>query len=124
MQTYASGNGGFYDGRLECLSNPTECLPGYPSNAPQFLGENITRMETRYRYRFRFHPGAPADPEIIEERSASPTSVVTWAYTAEPDSKMWRQYCADDSGVVCYLPGYSVMKVVDSRCPAVCKPLN
>lgn len=128
MRTYASSNGGFFDGRFECLSSPNECIPNYPREAPQFLGEDVTRKEARYGYRFRFYPGAPVEPDVSAERPMSPTSVVGWAYTAEPWNERWferrRQFCADASGLICYLPGDAEMKVKDGQCPLGCVALH
>jgi hypothetical protein len=45
-QTYASANGGFYARNLECMARGSEsgiCIPGYPEDAPEFLGSDLAR---------------------------------------------------------------------------------
>ena len=119
MQTYASVNGGFFDSRLECLARPGngDCIPGYPAAALPFLGENMLD-EVRHGYRFTYYPGEAVAPERLTD-NLSPTSVLTYAYTAEPLNKKRRspQYCASAVGWICAMPGDAEMTIAKGQCP-------
>ena len=42
--TYASNNCGLFAASLECMTQGSVCIPGYPSNAPPFLGRDLGRL--------------------------------------------------------------------------------
>lgn len=99
--TYQSVNGGHFDGDLECLLRPVACIPGYPPDAPPFLGEDIASLVPRRGYEPAFHPGPP--PESIPPES-SPSSVTTWAYVTTPSAPGYsgvRSFCGDSTGQIC-----------------------
>jgi type II secretory pathway pseudopilin PulG len=100
---YASANMGYGD-RLECLAQPTQCIPGYPATGPVFLDPTFL-TSPRHGYEFRFVPGPPAPPTALQSGQASPTSLTGWAYVAVPvkaGQTGIRSFCADMSGVICY----------------------
>src|SRR5512135_2243280 len=47
---YQSANGGYYEGRMECLLKPSGCIPDYPANAPVFLPSDFA-SEPKSGYR-------------------------------------------------------------------------
>jgi hypothetical protein len=99
--TYQSANGGHFDGDLECLLRPVACIPGYPPDAPSFLGEDIASLAPGQGYQPAFHPGPP--PEPIPPQS-SPSSVTTWAYITTPTAPGYsgiRSFCGDSTGQIC-----------------------
>jgi hypothetical protein len=101
--TYASSNMGYF-GQLECLAQPTQCIPGYPATAPVFLDPSFLTSPRR-GYEFRFVPGPPAPPEALQSGQASPTSLSEWAYVAvpiKPGQTGVRSFCADKSGMLCF----------------------
>jgi hypothetical protein len=118
--TWASRNGGFFEGDFECLSTPRRCLPDYPDEAPPFLGKDVTRLGVRSEYRRTFHPGPPAPRDIgaSDGRSISPTSVVSFAYVARPVSRRagGRSFCVDSTQAICVNEDGSLPGVVDGRC--------
>jgi type II secretory pathway pseudopilin PulG len=124
---YASGNGGFYD-RLECLSSPHEgCIPGYPTGAPKFLGAEIATASVKSGYVRTFHPGP--SPELSGEQAArySPTSIVSFAYVAVPETPEQsgvRAFCGEASGLICVFSDGVVPDIRDGKCPVDCEPLQ
>ena len=123
QQTYASVNGGHFEGRFECLSEPQLCMPEYPEQAPHFLGTDFTRLGTKSGYVRSFHPGpAPreASPEVV-----SGSSVVAFAYLSVPSSELTgkRAFCADSTGMICFTPADREPSVVDGLCRE-CRPLE
>ena len=65
---YQSANGGFFEGRLECLSTPSLCIPGYGANDPTFLDPYLASLRTKSGYKRFFYQGPPADPKEIDRR--------------------------------------------------------
>ena len=110
---YASSNNGFYAGRLECLSGPSACLPGYAPDAPTFLDAYLASAQTKSGYVRRFVPGPAVSPVDIAKRKLGRDSVVCWAYVSTPVSADTgiRTYCGDCNGIVC--------SRMDGRAPAV-----
>jgi len=114
--TYASANGGYYDS-LECLANPSGCIPGYPPQGPYMLGPELVARE-KTGYRRTLHLGVPPvgqDPSA----KASPTSVVSFAYVAVPivpNRTGVRAFCGDESGRIFFTSDGSEPRVEDGRC--------
>jgi hypothetical protein len=123
MESYAAENGGFYEGRVECLLRPWDgCIPGYPQSAPPFLWEDIARLGERNGYVRSFHPGPKVSPEEIAQASASPTSVRTWVLLGTPvDDPSRPSYCVDYTGTLCrFVTGASTELSAGETCPPEC----
>ncbi len=106
---YQSANGGFYEGRLQCLATPSACIPGYSESGPVFLDTRLASLETKMGYSRQLRAGAgidaiaPVDSE--QRRRLSPTSVASYAYLALPvkhGNTGVRAFCGDASGTICY----------------------
>ncbi len=124
--SYASSNGGYYD-ILECLSNPYNCIPDYPTTAPTFLGAELTSALVKSGYRRTFYPGANADLTAEQSSVLSPTSLVTFAYVAVPENPGVtgvRAFCADSTGRICAIPDGEVPAILDGTCPMECMNLQ
>jgi hypothetical protein len=123
--TYASMNGGFYEGRFECLSDPKLCVPEYPTErgAPIFLGPDVTRLGTKAGYLRSFYPGPPVEEPGPDVLSAS--SVQTYAYLSIPASPLTgqRSFCADSTSLICYTPKGKVPLAKHGLC-GECEPLE
>jgi type IV pilus assembly protein PilA len=116
--TYQSRNAGYFD-RLECLAEPSACIPGYPG-AP-LLGPEIARAATKNGYRRRFHPGLAASPRPA---NASPTSMMSFAYVAVPEQQGRtgvRAFCGDATGRICYSRDGFIPEDLNGACPADCQ---
>jgi len=116
---YQSANRGYYDGRLECLARPAECMAGY--EGPHFLDEPLASAQTKSGYRREFVPGPAVDASTLSEDSAplSPSSVSAYAYVAWPEQggqTGTRGFCGDASGVICTTPDGSKPNVTDAAC--------
>jgi hypothetical protein len=115
---YASANGGYYD-ELRCLATPRECIPGYPPEAPSFLGEKATeKVREGYRRELRAGPAAAAEGE--EAKRISPSSIRSFAYVAvpvEPGRSGHRAFCGRSDGVIVYSPDGAMPPSQDGRCP-------
>ena len=104
---YRAVNHGFYDGRLDCLVSPQECIPFYPPNAPTFLDRRLATLVIDSGYLRSFTAG-PSPPLIPSD--ASSTSVTTYRYDAWP---AWpgfghsgvRAFAADATGRICFTSG-------------------
>jgi hypothetical protein len=119
--TYASNNGNHFD-TLECLVSPTDCIPGYPSQAPVFLSPEFVTT-TRGGYDFSFHPGPAAAPN----ESFSPSSIRSFAYVAvptQPGVTAVRAFCGDSSGTLCAMADGTMPEIVGGACPESCPALN
>src|SRR4026208_22382 len=53
---YQSGSGGFYDGTLDGLTQPSAgtCIPSYPTNAPTFLDSQLASQQAKSGYNRSF----------------------------------------------------------------------
>jgi hypothetical protein len=121
---YAQSNGGHYD-RLDCLAQPTSCIPRYPANGPRLVDDETIRSATRRGYRFVFHAG-PA-PERREVARESPTSLAAFAYVASPEipgRTGRRSFCADASRRVCELKAMDERALLEGACPLSCVGLR
>ncbi len=108
QEAYRSANHGQFEGRLECLARPWECIPAYPAKAPVFLDPShpslgLLERSTYTRgskYEWKFYPGKAPD-ELNEFASAS--SVESWAIVATPlPSEGFVSFCADSTRLRCY----------------------
>jgi hypothetical protein len=115
---YASANEGYYD-ELACLASPWECIPGYPREAPQFLGEDLT-AGVKAGYRRELRAGPPAAVEADGAARISASSVRSFAYVAvpvEPEESGYRAFCGDSDGVVRYSTDGTIPQTQDGTCP-------
>src|SRR5687768_8700042 len=79
---YQSPNGGFYDGSLDCLTQPSVgCIPSYPANAPTFLYSQLASQQSKSGYNRSFTGGAVPAPLPA---SSSGSSVSVYSYDATP----------------------------------------
>jgi hypothetical protein len=103
---------GFY-GRLECLSQPSECIAGY--TGPSFLDPTPPSLATRRGYARRLYPGREA-PSTASCRSG----FQTFAYVAVPEAARWqrggRGFCGDDREVFTSTADGSEPAVSEGRC--------
>jgi type II secretory pathway pseudopilin PulG len=122
---YASANAGFPD-RLECLAQPTQCIPNYPGTAPVFL-DRLLLESPRHGYRFRFVPGTAAQPDGSAAGRISPSSLTGFAYVAEPVTAGQtgiRAFCAGASGLICFETSGAIREAGDGTCPETCAPIR
>jgi hypothetical protein len=119
--TYASANDGFFD-NLECLATPHDCIPGYPAEAPYFIGQEML-APVKNGYQREFHPG----PTAAASRASSPSSIESFAYVAvplTPGTTGTRAFCGDSTGRVCFTADGSEPEVVNGACSPDCLTLN
>lgn len=128
QSAYQSANGGYFDGRLQCLNEPSNCIPGYASNQPTFLDPLLASLQPKLGYRRFFHPGPAPSPADIAKAKASPSSVLSYAYVAVPlkvGETGVRAYCGDSRGVVCSTMNGAMPKIEAGQCPlAACTVLQ
>jgi hypothetical protein len=108
---YRAWNGGSYD-RLECLSRPWECLPGYPEPV-FFLEPEMASLQPRSGYDRFFFPGPAA------RAGKSPSSISSWAYVAvptRPGQTGTRGFCADSTERICVTADGSMPPIAEARC--------
>jgi len=113
----AEANGGYYEGRLECLSAPGDCQP--PGRQPHDVGQLAVPSPSTRGYRHAFTPGPPPEPLPPE---VSATSVTAWASTAvpvRPGQTGIRAFCIDASGALCVTDDGSLPTVTPG---ALCDP--
>lgn len=121
---FASFNGGFFAGDIECLSEPDDCFEGFPSGMPSFLGEGTTRLGVRQEYERTFYAGPsaqlPPDRTRTDGGPLSPASVTSYVYVAVRVTgyKKARNFCADSTGMVCYTENRAIPQVEAGRCVA------
>jgi hypothetical protein len=104
---YADQNDGRYEPRLECLVEPSTCLPDYPANGPLFLDRRLAYLRPKAGYRRAFHPGPPAAPRPPLRGRPRPPGVLSFAYTAvpeEPGQTGVRGFCGDSTALICFTP--------------------
>jgi hypothetical protein len=106
---YQSATRGY--GTIDCLVKPESCIPDY--KGPTFLGPEFLQEE-RHMHRFTFRPAPPVDGKIQQ-----------FTYTANPvDPEVSPDaLCADETGVICLVPGVLDVQAKDGRCPSGCRPL-
>jgi type IV pilus assembly protein PilA len=123
QEAYRSANG-HYD-RLECLTVPVACIPGYPSTGPVFLPGHFVSNVERSGYKFHLVPG-PSPANLSVARSSA-SSMDRYAYLASPlqfRSTGRRVFCADDTGRVCAFTDLGASRVEDGRCNPECSELH
>jgi type IV pilus assembly protein PilA len=101
---YQSSNGGFYEGKLQCLFLPAPCIPSYPTNAPTFLDSQLANGLAKSGYNRSFTAGMPPAP--IPPVSSG-TAMSGYAYLASPvnvGQTGVRGFGGDSSGVLCFDP--------------------
>ena len=101
---YQSANGGYYDGSLSCLTEPSNgaCIPSYPAIAPTFLDSMLASQGTKSGYNRSYQPGALIAQLVA---AASPTSTTVYRYDATPThigQSGVRGFAADFSGRICF----------------------
>jgi type IV pilus assembly protein PilA len=101
---YQSANGGFFEGSLSCLNEPSNgaCIPSYPPFAPAFLDSQLAAQLTKTGYNRSFQAGATIAPLVP---TASPTSTALYRYDATPNivgQTGVRGFAADSSGRICF----------------------
>ena len=109
-----------FDGRLGCVAEPWECVPGYPRYDRSFLGLVLASGRPKDRYERRFYPGPRVLPEELDASVQSPSSVVDFAYVAYPlESGRYgtRAFCGDSTGRICFTRDGRRPEVRHGRCP-------
>ena len=105
---YHSVNGGYYEGSLACLTNPSGCLPSYPASGPTFLDSNLAALNPKAGYNRMFSAGTPPAPQ----GTISPTSMTTYKYDAIPSVQSQsgiRGFAGDQSGRLCFTPNGAIV---------------
>jgi len=113
---YQSANGGLYEGRLECLGEPSSCLPGY--TGPSFLDQTLASLQVKNGYRRHLEVAERREVRAAAQK-VSPTSVGGYAYVAVPVNRGQtgvRAFCGDATGIVCYTPDGGEPRVTDGSC--------
>jgi prepilin-type N-terminal cleavage/methylation domain-containing protein len=121
---YQSANGGFYDGNLDCLTDPDTCIPQYPTNAPTFLDSQLASQQSKSGYNRSFlGANAPAPPPA----SSSPSSMSVYSYDATPvniGQTGVRGFAADSSGRICFTNDGTPVGAVGGVLPPNCQDLR
>ena len=115
--TYAAANGGYYD-KLECLAQPQSCIPGPSAPRQALVSALMANTAPRRGYEFALYVGAPAPLE--DGRSASRSSVTSFAYVAAPmvaGRTGLKTFCGDESGVIRFSPEGRASAASGGRCP-------
>jgi type IV pilus assembly protein PilA len=102
LSSYYVANGGYYDGNLQCLTDPVACIPSYPTNAPTFLDSQLSALLPKSGYSRSFDGGTT--PAVLSP-IVSPSSVDSYVYWATPTGGAQtgvRGFAADNSGLICY----------------------
>ena len=122
---YRSVNHGFYDGRLDCLVSPQQCIPFYPPTAPAFLDSRLASLviDSGYLRSFTAGPGPATVPANV-----SATSVTTYRYDAWPrmvGHDGVRAFAADATGRICFTSGGTpVSQLSEGRLDPGCSTLE
>jgi prepilin-type N-terminal cleavage/methylation domain-containing protein len=99
---YQSANGGWYDSDLDCLTQPDDCIPNYPSNSPTFLDSQLASLLAKSGYDRSFGGGATVDASSAISSDTSATSYVYWATPTSPGQTGVRGFAGDSSGIICF----------------------
>jgi type IV pilus assembly protein PilA len=85
-QTYASANGGFF-GLIVALSRTPGPIgiPNYPGNAPEFLGADLTSLNTKAGYARTFVDSGGGTPPNLSP-NVDPGSILDYCYTSLPQT--------------------------------------
>jgi type IV pilus assembly protein PilA len=117
---YQSVNGGFYDVPA-CLYTPAQCL-GSSAPGVAFLDTTSVVFDgQKSGYILQFHAG----PAAAHASAVSPSSVESFAVTAEPASPQGgvRKFCGDSRGIVCVMAASSPV-IEGGQCPETCEVLR
>ena len=122
---YQSANSGFYDGKLSCLTQPSNgCIPSYPTIAPTFLDSQLASQQAKSGYNRLFTTGGAA----VVVSTASPSSSAVYRYDATPvviGQTGVRGFAADSSGRICFtVDGVSVAQTTVGQLPGTCADLR
>jgi len=123
---YQSANGGFYDGKLKCLSAPSAgCIPSYPTNAPTFIDSQLASLQAKSGYnRVFLGDSAPLSVPV----ASSGSSVSVYRYDATPvniGQTGVRGFGADSSGRICYTnDGSAIAGAANGVLPSDCQDLR
>ena len=104
--TYASNNSSAYEGDMTCMVKNGGCIPGMPTNAPNYLDSvlsTITMGKSGYGRTFITGPAPTGGCTAIQ----SPTCVMGFTYIGTPlnvGQSGVRGFGGDHSGVLCYTP--------------------
>jgi len=123
---YSQSNAGFYD-RLECLTAPARCVPGYPAASRPFLDAAAFGQSRRGGYEYVFHPGPAPAAGTFDPSRVSPSSVAAFAYVAVGERSRIgapRTFCADSTGRVCVPASPDAPELRDGLCPLACLDLR
>jgi hypothetical protein len=111
---FAAEAGGAFAGEWRCLTEPSQCIPGYAANAPAFLQMPATEMDG-YRFTLRGKPGPDLGPGMVA------AFVATAVPVAAPPEK--RSFCADATRL-CVLAGPADLAADADACPESCASLE
>jgi hypothetical protein len=122
---YRAVNHGFYEGRLDCLVSPEQCIPFYPRSAPTFLDSRLASLVIHSGYLRSFTAGS--GPAPIPGK-ASATSVTAYRYDAWPrmvGHDGVRAFAADATGRICFTSGGTpVSQVSEGKLEPSCSTLE
>ncbi len=92
------------DGKLTCLSKPTDCLPGYAPDGPVFLDDSLATATVKSGYTREMIVPSPMPAAEAAQKKVSPSSVACYAYLMRPADASARTFWGDCSGRLCWLP--------------------
>ena len=128
MAGYRDANGGFYDSQLACLTRRGRgCIPNRTLPPEALIEESLAAAGPRHGYRFSLLPGPP--PETLPPTS-SPTSVISFCYTATPEGPADerraypRSLAVDDTGRTCFAGAGEPIPCVEGRLTSDCRTLR
>lgn len=106
-------------GPLECLAEPSRCIPGY--QGPVILTPSDPEsVERSLQYQLTFHAG----PAVTSTTGAR--GIETWAYVANPATRRtrgMRSFCIDASGLMVAAAAQPIT-VTNAACPRDLPALN
>lgn len=114
--SYRSINGGHYD-TLECLANPSGCVPGH--SGPALLDPEVAKAGARNGYHRAFYAGPPPEAPAAAT-PVSPSSVTGFAYVAvpmKPGKTGLRSFCVDAGGEILVQSDGTAPAIVGGACP-------
>lgn len=85
---YSANNCGWYAAELRCLTQESEsgvCIPGYPADAPDFLGSDLAREVPYVKSGYERDYRGLGRPTRIDD-SCDPASWVDYCYSSRPSS--------------------------------------
>jgi hypothetical protein len=112
---YQSSAAGLY-GTLACLATPSDCIDGYPVSGPVFLSTDLASLATRAGYVRGFSAG----PGELRSGLLVP-GLLSWAYTAVPESGFGPGYCLSTTGAFVRYDG--IATAANGQCTSGGTPL-